>query len=88
LIYGIFIAANCRSQYGRLLASGVTAIFFLHVFINMGMVMGIMPVVGAPLPLLTYGGTIMMTMLTGFGFILNVHLSHDTIISQNSKTLF
>lgn len=73
--YAILIALDARSQFGRLLAIGSISIFFLHVFINMGMVMGLMPVVGAPLPLLSYGGTIMMTILLGFGVIINVHVN-------------
>ncbi|MDX2083134.1 MAG: rod shape-determining protein RodA [Rickettsiales bacterium] len=69
---GISIATNTRHQYGRLLVMGVINIFFVHMFINMGMGMGLIPVVGAPLPLISYGGTITASMLIGFGLVLNV----------------
>lgn len=68
------IAINTKHQYGRLLTMGVASIFFIHMFINIGMGMGLLPVVGAPLPLVSYGGTIMATMMIGFGLILNVDL--------------
>lgn len=80
--YGVFIALNSKSHYGRLVATGVISIFFTHVFVNTGMVMGLLPVVGVPLPLLTYGGTIMMTILCGFGLILNVHIHRNVAIKD------
>jgi rod shape determining protein RodA len=54
---------------------GVVSIFFIHMFINMGMVMVLIPVVGAPLPFVSYGGTIMASMMIGFGIVLNVDLN-------------
>jgi rod shape determining protein RodA len=66
------IAHRAEHQFGKLLAFGITGILFIHVFINMGMVMGLLPVVGAPLPLISYGGTITGSMLIGFGLLLNV----------------
>jgi rod shape determining protein RodA len=84
ILYSIFTAINCRNHYGRLVAIGITALFFFHVFINTGMVMGLLPAVGVPLPLLSYGGTIMLTTLCGFGFILNVYIhSHTKIVGNN-----
>ncbi len=75
IIYkGTTIALRIRHQFGRILVIGVMAIFFFHMFINMGMVTGLIPVVGAPLPLVSYGGTITATMLIGFGFVLNADL--------------
>ena len=75
IIYiGTLIALNTKHQFGRLLAIGIIAIFFIHMFVNIGMVMGLMPVVGAPLPLISYGGTITATMLMGLGLLLNVDL--------------
>ncbi|MEM7617107.1 MAG: rod shape-determining protein RodA, partial [Pseudomonadota bacterium] len=71
------IAKNCNNAFGKFLVIGITSIFSMHVFINIAMVMGLIPVVGAPLPLLSYGGTMMMTMLIGFGIILNVHVNRD-----------
>ncbi|MFN7038972.1 MAG: rod shape-determining protein RodA [Alphaproteobacteria bacterium] len=84
ICYGMFIAVNCKNHYGRLLAAGVNIIFFLHIFINIGMVMGLLPVVGVPLPLLSYGRTMMMTILIGFGLILNVRIHSNYNISPNS----
>jgi rod shape determining protein RodA len=75
--YGIFIAANCKSHFARLMALGITSLFFFHIFINIAMVMGLIPIVGVPLPLLSYGGTIMMTILIAFGLLLNAHLYSD-----------
>ena len=73
IIYqGFKIALQTKHQFGRLLAIGITNILFIHMFVNMGMVMGLLPVVGAPLPLISYGGTITATMLIGFGLLLNV----------------
>lgn len=75
IIYkGTNIALRIRHQFGRILVIGVMTIFFFHMFINMGMVTGLIPVVGAPLPLISYGGTITATMLIGFGFVLNADL--------------
>ena len=74
---GISIAVKTTHQYGRLLTMGVINIFFVHMFINMGMVTGLIPVVGAPLPLISYGGTITASMLIGFGLVLNVDLNKN-----------
>lgn len=74
---GINIANNTKHQYGRLLVMGVINIFFIHMFINMGMGMGLIPVVGAPLPFVSYGGTIMASMMIGFGLVLNVDLNKN-----------
>lgn len=75
---GISIAMKTKHQYGRLLVMGVINIFFIHMFINMGMVMGLIPVVGAPLPFVSYGGTIMASMMIGFGLVLNVDLHKNS----------
>lgn len=80
--YGISIALRCRHQFGRLLAMGLTAGFFLGAFLNMAMVMGLIPVVGMPLPLISYGGTAMMTTLVGFGLVLSVYLHRNLRIGQ------
>ncbi|MCE3232203.1 MAG: rodA [Rickettsiaceae bacterium] len=75
--YGILIATNAKSTFARLMAIGVTSIMFFHVFINIAMVMGLIPIVGVPLPLLSSGGTIMMTVMIGFGLLLNSSLYGD-----------
>ena len=79
---GYAIALRSQNQFGRLLALGVTANFFLSVFINIAMVMGLIPVVGVPLPLISYGGTSMLSLLFGFGLILSVSIHRDVEISK------
>jgi rod shape determining protein RodA len=77
-VYGFAIAFASRSYFGRLLALGITVNFALYVFINMAMVMGLIPVVGVPLPLVSYGGTAMLTIMFGFGLMLSVYIHRDT----------
>ena len=80
--YGYAIGLRSRSQFGRILALGLTTMFFLYIFINVAMVMGLVPVVGVPLPLISYGGTAMITVLVGFGMVLGVHVHRDVIIGR------
>lgn len=82
MIYGVAISLRARSQFGRLLAAGLTTSFFLYVFINIAMVMGLLPVVGVPLPLISYGGTAMLTVMVGFGLIMSVYLHRDLMINR------
>ena len=84
-VYGIAIAIRSRSQFGRLLAMGAATTFFLYVFMNIAMVMGLIPVVGVPLPLISYGGTAMLTVLTGFGFLMNVYIHRDARIGRHGN---
>jgi rod shape determining protein RodA len=56
-----------------LLAGALTLVFFVYVFVNTGMVTGLLPVVGIPLPLISYGGTSMVTLMVGFGIIMGIH---------------
>jgi len=79
---GIKTALNSKTHFGRIVATGITLMFFLHMFINIAMVMGMIPVVGAPLPLLSYGGTITATMLIAFGFLLNADLYKDELLER------
>jgi rod shape determining protein RodA len=65
-----------------LVAIGVTTTFFLYVFINIAMVMGLLPVVGVPLPLISYGGTAMVTLLFGFGLVMSVYIHRDVQIGR------
>jgi rod shape determining protein RodA len=81
-VYGYAIAFNSRNHFGRLLAMGVTINLFCYVFINMAMVMGLLPVVGVPLPLISYGGTAMLTVLFGFGLLMCVYVHRDLKIGQ------
>jgi rod shape determining protein RodA len=85
LLITAMIALQSRNYFGKLICCGVGGIFFLHVFINAAMVMGLIPVVGAPFPFLSYGGTIMMTMLVGFGFVANISIHRHSLLSRHSK---
>jgi rod shape determining protein RodA len=69
---GLIIAAQAQSSFGRLLAGALTLTFFVYVFVNIGMVSGLLPVVGVPLPLVSYGGTSAITLMAGFGIIMSV----------------
>jgi rod shape determining protein RodA len=80
--YGLSIAQRSRSHFGRLMAMGILSTFLLYILINTAMVMGLVPVVGVPLPLVSYGGTAMMTMMFGFGLIMCVHLHRQTEIPR------
>ncbi|MGV6807625.1 MAG: rod shape-determining protein RodA [bacterium] len=72
VLRGMTIAIRARSMFGKLLAGSVTLTFFVYVFVNMGMVSGILPVVGVPLPLISYGGTSLVTLMMGFGMLMSV----------------
>ena len=80
--YGLFIALRSRSEYGRLLAMGMGVNFSLYVFVNIAMVMGLIPVVGAPLPLISYGGTAMLAALIGFGLMINANIHRHTKLAR------
>ncbi len=77
---GMYIAINAQHTYGRLLASGLTLTFFVYIFVNMGMVTGQLPVVGVPLPLISHGGTSMVTLMIGFGILMAIH-THRRLLS-------
>ena len=83
VIYGFAIAMRSRNHFGRLLAMGLTANLFLYVFVNIAMVMGVVPVVGVPLPLISYGGTAMISVLISFGLVLNVYVHRDIRIGRH-----
>lgn len=82
LLYGISISLRSRSQFGRLTGMGVVAAFYIYAAINMAMVMGVLPVVGEPLPLVSYGGTSMMSLLMAFGLLINVYIHRDQFIGR------
>jgi rod shape determining protein RodA len=69
----LYIASQAQDTYSRLLASSLAFTFFVYVFVNIGMVIGILPVVGVPLPLISYGGTSIVTLLAGFGILMSIH---------------
>jgi rod shape determining protein RodA len=74
LAWGLNIAHGCRDTFGTIMAVGVTAMLFWQVFINVGMVMGLLPVVGVPLPLISYGGSSVVTSLIGIGILMNISM--------------
>ncbi|MGE5504607.1 MAG: rod shape-determining protein RodA [Actinomycetota bacterium] len=82
IAYGYAIAMRCRSHFGRLVAHGITSTFFLYFFINTAMVMGLVPVVGVPLPLISYGGTAMLSLLFGWGLVMSAYIHRDVPIGR------
>jgi rod shape determining protein RodA len=73
----IGVALACRHAFGRYLVFGIATLVFLHVLVNLGMVMALLPVVGIPLPFLSYGGSVLLSTLLGCGIVLNVHVHRD-----------
>jgi rod shape determining protein RodA len=78
---GLYIAMNAQQAYGKLLAAALTLTFFVYVFVNMGMVIGQLPVVGVPLPLISHGGTSMVTLMLAFGILMSIQ-THRKILSD------
>jgi rod shape determining protein RodA len=85
LYYGIRIALSSRSHFGRILATGITINFFLYIMINGAMVMGLIPVVGIPMPLVSYGGTAMITVMFGFGLLMSVHVHRQVEVPRHAS---
>jgi rod shape determining protein RodA len=81
IVRGLYLALYSQQVYGRLLGSGIVLTFFMYMFVNMGMVVGQLPVVGIPLPLISHGGTSLVTLLAGFGMLMSVH-SHRRMLSD------
>jgi rod shape determining protein RodA len=77
ILGGMLIALRCRHEFGRLVALGISCNFFLYVFVNIAMVMGVIPVGGVPLPLVSHGGSAMLTVMVGFGILMSVHVHRD-----------
>lgn len=82
IAYGYYVALTVRSQFSRLVALGISSILFFQLFVNIAMVMGMIPIVGVPLPFLSYGGTIMTVMLIAFGLLLNMHVHSDVSLEK------
>jgi rod shape determining protein RodA len=78
---GVVIAAQAQNTFSRLLAGSITLTFFTYVFVNIGMVSGILPVVGVPLPMISYGGTSLVTILLGFGILMSIH-THKKLVTS------
>ena len=84
LAIGIAISMRSTSQFGRLLGMGIMTTFFLYAFINIAMVTGLIPVVGIPLPLISYGGTAMLTILISFGLLISVNIHRDVMLPRRA----
>lgn len=82
LFSGYTIAVRSRSTFGAMIAIGITALIFMHIIINCGMVMGMLPVVGVPLPLMSYGGSIMVSTVCAIGLLLNAYAHRDQMPSR------
>ncbi|MBF0112112.1 MAG: rod shape-determining protein RodA [Desulfamplus sp.] len=80
LLWGLNISYCCRDMFGSILAFGVTIMIFWQIFINIGMVMGLMPVVGVPLPLVSYGGSSVVTNMIGIGVLLNISMRRFVMV--------
>ena len=78
---GLIITAQAQTLFGKLLAGSLTMTFFVYVFVNIGMVSGLLPVVGVPLPFISYGGTHLVTLLSGFGVLMAIQ-THRKWIAQ------
>jgi rod shape determining protein RodA len=76
---GIYMSLQCRDAFARLLAGSISLTFFVYAFVNAGMVMGLLPVVGVPLPLVSYGGTAFVTLMAGFGILMSLHSSRKLV---------
>jgi rod shape determining protein RodA len=78
---GLMIAANASTVFARLTAGAITLTFFTYAFVNMGMVTGILPVVGVPLPMISYGGTALLSILAGFGILMSIS-THKQLVQS------
>ena len=81
IVRGLMIASQAKSTFSRLLAGSITLTFFTYAFVNMGMVSGILPVVGVPLPLISYGGTSMVTLCLSFGILMSIQ-THKKLVAS------
>ena len=81
IMRGLYIAATAQDSFGRLLAGSLSLTFFVYLFVNVGMVSGILPVVGVPLPLISYGGTSMVTLMAGFGMLMSIS-THRRLVAK------
>jgi rod shape determining protein RodA len=84
----MLIALRCRHQYGRLLALGIGTNMFMYVFVNVAMVVGAIPVGGVPLPLISHGGSAMLTVMFAMGLLLSVHVHRDVEFGPRKEDIF
>ncbi len=87
IFVGLSIAMQSKLHFARMMSVGVVATFTLYVLINTGMVMGLAPVVGVPLPLVSYGGTVMLTIMAGFGLVMSAHVHRDQDMYRSGDSL-
>lgn len=85
VLSGMLIALRCRHQFGRLVALGISVDLFLYVFVNIAMVMGAIPVGGVPLPLISYGGSVLITAMIAFGLLMSVHVHRDVEFPEDDR---
>jgi rod shape determining protein RodA len=85
ILRGLYIATMSDSVYGRLLGGSLTLVFFIYLLVNTGMVTGILPVVGVPLPLVSYGGTSIITIMAGFGILMSIHTHRESSRTRLSE---
>ena len=77
---GFWIGARAQTSFGRIVAGSLTLTFFVYIFVNMGMVTGLLPVVGVPLPLVSAGGTSVVTLMLGFGILMAISTEHRRVV--------
>lgn len=82
IIRGFVLAANAQTSFGRVLIGGIMMILCVYVFVNIGMVSGILPVVGVPLPFISYGGSALIVLMAGLGIVMSIH-THRKLLSKN-----
>ncbi len=81
IVRGIYIATQAQDTFTRLLAGSLSLTFVVYIIVNTGMVTGLLPVVGLPLPLVSYGGTSMVTLMIGFGMLMSIH-THRKLLAN------
>jgi rod shape determining protein RodA len=87
ILAAMLIALRCRTQYGRLLAMGISVNMFMYVFVNVAMVVGAIPVGGVPLPLVSHGGSAMLTVMIAMGLLMSVHVHRDVVFADRRDPL-
>ncbi len=87
IFYGSLVGLQCKNYFGKMLAFGVTSLLFIHICVNFSMIMGLLPVVGIPLPFVSYGGSSLMLCVFCLGLLINVDINKNTVI-QSSTTTF
>ena len=85
--FAFSVAVGVRHQFGRLLVAALAVNFFLYVFINAAMVMGLIPVVGVPLPLVSYGGSAMLVIMAGFGLMMSIYVHRQEELPRGGGIL-